>query len=67
MSGDRKPARVPVGLLRVREHCTFAWNTTPGADQRSVDVLPSHCEECIAEVRRRGFELVDKRPDSEAR
>lgn len=46
-----------VGLIRVRSHCTFTWRKWPHQDQRSVEVRPSHCPECVDEIRRRGYAL----------
>jgi hypothetical protein len=47
-----------VGLIRVREHCTFNWQRLDGADVRSVIVQDHHCLQCLAEARRRGFRLI---------
>jgi len=48
-----------VGLLRVREHCTFTWQG-PERGQRSVEIVSTHCSECIAEIRRLGYQLIYK-------
>ena len=58
MTDDAEPRHVPVGLLRVRNHCTFTWRGAVTGAQRRVEVLPDHCAECIAEVRRRGLEVI---------
>jgi hypothetical protein len=47
-----------VGLVRLRDHCTFTWQRSEGADQRSVVVHDHHCLQCLAEARRRGYRLV---------
>ncbi len=60
MTEDPELRRMPVGLLRVREHCTFTWRGPVEGGQRTVEVFPEHCAECIAEVRRRGFDLIQK-------
>jgi len=49
---------VLVGLMRLREHCTFTWRRQDGLDERTVHVLPHHCEPCLREARRRGFRLI---------
>jgi hypothetical protein len=55
----QRPPLVLVGLIRVREHCIFTWQEPEGSAQRSVKILPSHCAECIAEIRRLGYNLTD--------
>jgi hypothetical protein len=47
-----------VGLFRIREHCTFTWQEPEGGGQRAVEIVPSHCAECVAEIRKRGYRLV---------
>ncbi len=58
MANDPKPPAMLVGLTRIREHCVFTWQEPEGGGQRSVEVLPSHCAECVAEIRQRGYRLV---------
>ena len=48
-----------VGVMRVRKHCTFSWERPETADIRTVEVRSSHCPQCIAELRQRGFQLVN--------
>ena len=60
MNEEPERPRVPTGLIRVREHCTFAWSEPATKAPRLVEVLPSHCSECIAEIRRRGFRLTER-------
>jgi hypothetical protein len=53
-----------VGLVRIRGHCLFTWREPVGAE-RCVEILPDHCAECIAEVRRLGFLLIRPSADQE--
>jgi hypothetical protein len=53
-----------IGLVRLRDHCIFKWRRIEGSNERSVEVLPDHCLQCISEARRRGYELVS--PDGKA-
>ena len=58
---DERPAPPPlVGLIRVREHCTFAWRRATPADEVSVEIRETHCAPCIAEARRRGYRLLTR-------
>lgn len=50
-----------IGLLRIREHCTFTWRQAEGETKRALEVRPHHCEHCLAEARRSGYVL--RRPD----
>lgn len=60
---DHSFPRPLVGLVRVREHCTFTWRkATPGAPA-SVEVREDHCPQCLADVRRRGYRLLS--PDGQ--
>lgn len=59
-SKAHRPSTILVGLVRIREHCTFNWRQPEGAVQ-TILVLPHHCEDCLREARRRGFRLA--RPD----
>jgi hypothetical protein len=54
-AGDTTPL---VGLVRLRDHCTFKWQRSDGSDQRTVVVLDHHCLQCLAEARRRGYNLI---------
>lgn len=47
-----------VGLLRIPEHCTFTWQEPEGGGQRSVEIVRTHCAECVAEIRKLGYRLV---------
>lgn len=64
MSADPPPPVMLVGLMRVREHCTFTWRKPETGGVRAVEVLADHCLQCIAELRRGGFELIN--PDGTA-
>jgi len=57
---EHRTSTILVGLVRMREHCTFNWRQPEGAVQ-TIEVLPHHCEDCLREARRRGFRLA--RPD----
>lgn len=67
MNRDPENPRLSTGLLRVRDHCTFTWFRQAESEQRLVHVREDHCETCIAEVRRRGYDVIanpsDKEPD----
>jgi hypothetical protein len=41
MSGDLERPHTPVGLVRVRGHCTFTWREPVIGGQRIVRILPS--------------------------
>ena len=47
-----------VGLVRIRQHCTFTWRRAARQEQRSVEIFPNHCADCVDEARRRGYTLV---------
>jgi hypothetical protein len=47
----------PVGLIRVRDHCTFTWRGPE--DERTVEIEAHHCADCIADVRTRGYRLIE--------
>jgi hypothetical protein len=47
-----------IGLLRLRDHCTFTWRGTEGRDERTIEIHSDHCLQCLAEARRRGYRLV---------
>lgn len=53
----RKPV-VLVGLIRLREHCTFAWQEPEGGGRRTAEVRATHCPDCVAELRTLGYLLV---------
>lgn len=55
----RKPV-VLVGLIRLREHCTFTWQEPVGGKRRSAEVRATHCAECVAELRELGYLLVQE-------
>jgi hypothetical protein len=52
-----------VGLLRLRDHCTFSWQEQQGGGRRTAEVRPTHCDACVAELRQRGYDVVP--PDGE--
>jgi hypothetical protein len=52
-----------VGLIRMRDHCTFTWRQHEGSDLRSVEVRATHCSECVAALETSGFRLVRERVD----
>jgi hypothetical protein len=58
MTSSRNPEQpvVRVGLLRVREHCTFSWYAPEGG-RRTAEVRATHCEACVAELRQRGYDI----------
>jgi hypothetical protein len=45
-----------VGVLKVREHCAFAW--LERGFHRIAIASSEHCSVCIAEVRRLGHALI---------
>jgi len=55
---DQPAPYVLVGLVRIREHCTFTWRRQEGLGERTVHILPHHCDLCLREARRRGFRLI---------
>jgi hypothetical protein len=48
-SSDRERS-VLVGLIRLRDHCTFTWSKQEDGGPRTVDVRANHCSECVAEL-----------------
>jgi hypothetical protein len=56
----KPPPVTLVGLLRMREHCMFTWKELQLGGPRSVEIGPSHCATCIAEVRQLGYQLIYK-------
>jgi hypothetical protein len=63
MKHDPEDRRLSIGLLPVRDHGAFTWFRPSNGDQRDVHVLADHREECISEVRRRGYDLIAKPGD----
>jgi hypothetical protein len=57
-SRDHEKGVVLVGLLRLREHCTFTWREPQAGGRRSAEVRSTHCEACVAELRRLGYDIV---------
>jgi hypothetical protein len=49
---------VLLGVVRVRDHCTFTWQECEGGGRRSAEVRATHCAECVAELRELGYRLV---------
>jgi hypothetical protein len=58
MANEPKPPVMLTGLIRVRNHCLFTWQEPEGGGPRSVEIWPSHCAECIAEIRERHYRLI---------
>lgn len=55
-----------VGLIRIREHCTFSWQEPEGGGRRTVVVRSNHhCAGCVAELRELGYRLVDAGADAD--
>jgi hypothetical protein len=52
-----KPA-VIVGLLRLRDHCTFSWEEPQSGGRRTAWVRATHCADCVSELERRGYEIA---------
>jgi hypothetical protein len=50
-----KSSEVLVGLIRVREHCAFAWEEPATGGRRVAIATQTHCDDCVAELRRRGY------------
>jgi hypothetical protein len=46
------------GLVRIRQHCLFRWQEPEGGGERTVDILPTHCAECVKEIQQRGYKSV---------
>ena len=63
MTTDPTPPAILVGLVTVREHCTFTWRRSESGGARSVEIRPDHCPQCVAELGRRGARLIT--PDGE--
>jgi hypothetical protein len=57
VSEPSKPG-VLVGLVRPREHCTFAWEEPESGGRRTAWVRGTHCAQCIDELRALGYMLV---------
>jgi hypothetical protein len=53
-SSDSDP-RILVGLIRLRDHCTFTWRKQEDGGPRTVDVRTNHCSECVAELEKLGY------------
>jgi hypothetical protein len=59
VSDDGPSSQRPlVGLVQMREHCTFAWRKATPAAVPSIEIDENHCPQCIAEVRQRGYRLL---------
>jgi hypothetical protein len=54
---ESSKAATRVGLIRMRDHCTFTWSEGEGSDVRSVEVRSNHCSEWVAALRGMGFRL----------
>jgi hypothetical protein len=57
MTADRTP-RGLVGLVRLRDHCTFTWRGSEAERTRTVEVRDDHCLQCLTEARRLGYRVV---------
>jgi hypothetical protein len=66
MTDSARPA-IRVGLIRPLEHCTFAWEMPAQGGLRTAMVTPTHCPECIGELRRLGYSLAGESMDTEPR
>jgi hypothetical protein len=55
---DADEGAVLVGLLRLREHCTFSWQEPQGGGRRTVEIYSTHCAACVGELRRLGYVVV---------
>jgi hypothetical protein len=49
---------VLVGLIRLREHCTFTWEEPARGGRRVAMITSTHCSECIAELGKLGYLLA---------
>lgn len=58
MAADQTKPVVVVGLIRVRQHCTFRWEEPEGGGRRTVEVRATHCPECVDELRELGYLLA---------
>jgi hypothetical protein len=57
-SSDRERS-VLVGLIRLRDHCTFTWRKQQDGGPRTVDVRANHCRECVAELVKLGYGISE--------
>jgi hypothetical protein len=56
---DFPEARPPlVGLIRLRDHCTFSWEEPAPGGPRRAEVRATHCPACVAELRTKGYVIV---------
>jgi len=58
VTDDSSSASPLVGLVRIREHCTFTWRRATPSAEVSVEVRETHCTKCVAEARFRGYRLL---------
>jgi hypothetical protein len=54
-----------LGLIRLRDHCAFTWEEPVGGGQRLARVRNTHCENCIAELAKRGYLTVRELSEEE--
>jgi hypothetical protein len=47
-----------VGLVRLRDHCTFEWWRLDVSTVKNIEIREHHCLQCLAEARRRGYRLL---------
>jgi hypothetical protein len=61
MAGNASPQRV--GLIRIRDHCTFSWHANDSGGRRQVHVEPTHCRECVTELEKLGYDVSGRQPN----
>jgi hypothetical protein len=66
-SGGSESQLPIVGLVRVRDHCTFRWSVRGSTEVRTAEVDVSHCSECIEELESRGYVLRPAQPADRSR
>lgn len=62
MSDPTKPP-VLVGLVRLRDHCTFTWAESERGGRRVATVYGTHCAQCVAELQERGYGVAPEGDD----
>jgi hypothetical protein len=65
MNESTKPPGRRIGLIRIRNHCTFTWQKPADSDQGTVEARANHCPKCLAEVQRLGYQLARPKVDGE--
>jgi hypothetical protein len=51
-----------VGLIKVRDHCTFAWRRWVVDDTRRATRLSTHCDACVAAMQELGYVVLEPDP-----